>query len=92
MKNAEDHDHPMCVSCNYGKQSRRPTKSIGKVPVSSKVDSLKKEKLEKGDLVATDQFVVWQGGDCSPLLEEKEKQTTSRVEPFLWTFQQGSSL
>ena len=25
MKNAEDHDHPRCASCNHGKQSRRPT-------------------------------------------------------------------
>ena len=61
IKNVADHDHPMCASCNYGKQSRRPTKSIRKVPVSSKVGSLKKEKLEEGDLVATDQFVVRQG-------------------------------
>ena len=61
-KNVEDHDHPMCASCNHSKQSRKPTESIRKVPVSSKVGSLKKEKLKEGDLVATDQFVFCQGG------------------------------
>ena len=60
--------------------------------MSSKVGGLKKEKLEEGHLVVTDQFVVCQGGDFSPLLEEKRKKTDSRVGPFLWTLQQGSSL
>ena len=62
IKNFEDHDHPICANCNYGKQSRRPNKSTRKVPVSSKVGNLKKEKLEEGDLVETDKFVVCQGG------------------------------
>ena len=43
-------------------QSRRPTESTRKVPVSSNVGSLKKEKLEEGGLVVMDQFVVHQGG------------------------------
>ena len=62
IKNVEDHDHPMCASFNCGMQSRRPTKSTRKVPVSSKVGSSWKEKLEEGDLVANNQFVVCQGG------------------------------
>ena len=62
IKDVEDHDHPMCARCKHGKQQRRPTKSTRQVPVSSKVGNLKKAKLEEGDFVAMDQFVVCQDG------------------------------
>ena len=61
IKKISDDDHPMCASCNCGKQSRRPTGATRKSHVPSKPGNLKKEKLEPGDCVAVDQFVVRQG-------------------------------
>ena len=62
IKKVSDDDHPMCASCNHGKQFRRPTGATRKSHVPGKSGNLKKEKLEPGDCVAVDQFVVRQGG------------------------------
>ena len=62
IKCVSDEEHPMCTSFNCGKQSRRPTKATRKREVPSKQGNLRKEKLEPGDCVAVDQFVVRQGG------------------------------
>ena len=52
----EDDDLPRCGSCQYGKQTRTPTGACR--TKREKIEALKQEKLEPGDCVAVDQFVV----------------------------------
>ena len=58
IKEVKDNEHPLCASCNYGKQARKPSGAKKVTPCRDRVGQLKKEKLEPGDAVAVDQFVV----------------------------------
>ena len=60
-KGVQDLDHPKCASCKCGKQVRSPSKATNTNPKPDRVGVLKQEKLEPGDGVAVDQFVVRQG-------------------------------
>ena len=62
VKAVPDDDHPMCASCNYGKQVRTPSRATVKRQRPDRTGVLKQERLEPGDCVAVDQFVVRQGG------------------------------
>ena len=62
IKEGQDLDHHKCASCNCGKQVRSPSRATNAEPLSKQIGALKKEKLEPGDGVAVDQFVVVQGG------------------------------
>ena len=62
IKEVKDDEHPLCASCRYGKQGRKPTGATRTIARSDKLGKLKQEKLEPGDCVAVDQFVVKQGG------------------------------
>ena len=61
IKEVQDLDHPKCASCNYGKQVRTPTKATSTQATPAQTGVLKQEKLEPGDGVAVDQFIVRQG-------------------------------
>ena len=53
---------PMCSSCDCGKQARTPSKGTTGKPRPEVTGNLKRDKLEPGDCVAVDQFVVRDGG------------------------------
>ena len=56
------HEHPMCASCNYGKQRQRSSKATRIEQRPERFGTFKQEKMEPKDCVAVDQFVVKQGG------------------------------
>ena len=55
-------DHPLCATCQYGKQTRKP--SGRKIPdkIEKKVHSLSSQAMNPGDIVVSDQFVCSEGG------------------------------
>ena len=55
-------EYPKCASCQYGKQVRTVSGTKRTQGREHKIGALKQEKLEPGDCVAVDQFVVYQGG------------------------------
>ena len=62
IKEVQDLDHPKCSSCNYGKQVRSHSCATRIKQRPERIGTLKQEKLEPGDGVSVDQFMVRQGG------------------------------
>ena len=58
MKGVQDLGHPKCESCDCGKQVRSPSRAMTTKPRPERIGVLKQDKLEPGDGVAVDQFLV----------------------------------
>ena len=61
-KIAKATETPMCATCQYGKQTRRPTGTTHTEIRSDKAGGIQRDKLEPGSLIATDQFETRQRG------------------------------
>ena len=61
-KEVQDLDHPKYTNCDYGKQVRSPSRVTRTKPRPERIGVLEQEKLEPGDRVAVNQFMVRQGG------------------------------
>jgi hypothetical protein len=61
----------MCGTCQYGKQTRRPVGTTRTEMRPDKEGGIKREKLEPGDEIVTDQFETRQRGQRFNVLTQE---------------------